>query len=94
LFQISFYTEERLKEYFTQWGELVDIILMLHPNTNKSRGFAFITFADIESAKNALIKQDHIIDEKAVEVKKAKPKEPIGHNNDCRRRTELLRRIL
>ena len=40
-------TEERLKEYFTQWGELVDIVLMLHPNTNKSRGFAFITFADI-----------------------------------------------
>jgi RNA-binding protein Musashi len=70
-------TEETLKDYFTQWGELVDIVLMLHPNTNKSRGFAFITFEDIESARNTLLKKDHMIDAKAVEVKKAKPKELI-----------------
>ena len=36
-------TEETLKEYFPQWWELMDIVLMPHPNTNKSRGFAFVT---------------------------------------------------
>ena len=41
----------------------------------------WIDFADIESARNTLIKKDHIIDEKAVEVKKTKPKELIENHH-------------
>ena len=42
-------------------------------STNKSRGFAFVTFTDFESPQ-IVLRQDHIIDEKAVDVKPAKPK--------------------
>ena len=36
-------TTESLREYYSQWGELVDAVVMRDPNTKRSRGLAHTT---------------------------------------------------
>jgi len=43
-------TQETLKNYFLQFGELIDCSIMLDKNTNKGRGFAFVTYKDAPTA--------------------------------------------
>ncbi|VDM82102.1 unnamed protein product [Strongylus vulgaris] len=38
-------TDEVMREFYSQFGELTDIIVMRDPNTKRSRGFGFVTFA-------------------------------------------------
>lgn len=37
-------TDETLKEYYSQWGELVDCVVMRDPSTKRSRGFGFVSY--------------------------------------------------
>ncbi|KAH7300285.1 hypothetical protein KP509_24G054300 [Ceratopteris richardii] len=69
-------TEEDFKKYFSQFGEITDVVVMYDPNTQRPRGFGFITF-DSEDAVERVLQQNtfHEIHEKLVEVKKAIPKE-------------------
>ncbi|KAG9130608.1 hypothetical protein Leryth_011859 [Lithospermum erythrorhizon] len=46
-------TEEDLKKVFSQVGEVTEIRLMMNPQTNKNKGFAFLRFATIDQAKRA-----------------------------------------
>lgn len=64
-------TNESLREYFEQFGELIDFVVMKSPDTKRSRGFGFVTFRDPEMLENAFAAQPHIIDGKAVELKHA-----------------------
>lgn len=43
-----------LREFFSQYGEVAHIRLIKNPRTGRSKGFAFITFAQAKDAKNAL----------------------------------------
>lgn len=47
------FTEEQLKEKFSQYGEVTSCIIM-HDENNKSRGFGFVCFKDPASAKAAV----------------------------------------
>ena len=38
-------TDEGLREFYGQWGELTDCVVMKDGNTGKSRGFGFITYS-------------------------------------------------
>ena len=38
-------TDESLKTYFDQFGEIVDVVVMKDPKTKKSRGFGFVAFS-------------------------------------------------
>lgn len=38
-------TEENLKEYYSQYGKILDCIVMRDPGTKRSRGFGFITYS-------------------------------------------------
>jgi len=71
-------TEDTLKEHFSQYGELVDIVVMKFPDTKRSRGFGFVTFAQedqVDACQNA---RPHTIDGKTVETKRATPREEFG----------------
>ena len=62
---ISYYVE-KLKKYFSTYGSVQDAVVMKDPVTRRSRGFGFITFADINSVDNALDNEPHTIDARKV----------------------------
>ncbi|XP_039021222.1 heterogeneous nuclear ribonucleoprotein 1-like isoform X1 [Hibiscus syriacus] len=66
--------EERLKEYFSSFGEVVDAVIMKDRTTGRARGFGFIVFSDPAIAEK-VIKEKHNIDGRMVEAKKAVPRD-------------------
>lgn len=65
--------EHVFKEYFAQFGRVVDATLMIDKDTGRPRGFGFVTF-DSEAAVDATLAGDLQILGKPIEVKKAQPR--------------------
>uniref|UniRef100_A0A7C9EIA7 RRM domain-containing protein n=1 Tax=Opuntia streptacantha TaxID=393608 RepID=A0A7C9EIA7_OPUST len=66
--------EDRLREYFQTFGEVVEAVIMRDRATGRARGFGFVIYADPAVAKLVLW-QKHIIDGRTVEAKKAVPRD-------------------
>ncbi|XP_038997936.1 heterogeneous nuclear ribonucleoprotein 1-like [Hibiscus syriacus] len=81
--------EDRLRQYFETFGEVVEAVIMKDRTTGRARGFGFVVYADPAIAEKVVMKE-HIIDgrtiqvlqrtfhelnRKMVEVKRAVPKE-------------------
>ncbi|XP_005072641.1 CUGBP Elav-like family member 6 [Mesocricetus auratus] len=64
--------EQALLEYLSQFGEIVDFIIKVDPNTGLSRGFGFVIFKDSSTVKKVLKVKDHQIDGKKIHFKRAK----------------------
>ncbi|MDH5219583.1 MAG: RNA-binding protein [Gammaproteobacteria bacterium] len=47
-------TDTLIKEHFAQYGEITDIHLPLDRKTGQPKAYAFVTFADEDSATRAL----------------------------------------
>lgn len=58
-------SEERLKEYFSAYGEVVEAVIMKDRTTGRARGFGFIVFAD-PSVAERVITEKHNIDGRMV----------------------------
>ncbi|CAN6915066.1 unnamed protein product, partial [Brassica oleracea] len=69
-------TEAEFKNYFDQFGTVSDVVVMYDHNTQRPRGFGFVTFDSEESVDIVLHKTFHELNGKMVEVKRAVPKEP------------------
>ncbi|KAK7552318.1 RNA-binding protein [Phyllosticta paracitricarpa] len=65
--------EAEFKEFFSQFGNIIDATLMIDKDTGRPRGFGFVTF-DGEAAVTACLKQPLQIHGKPIEVKKAQPR--------------------
>ncbi|KAF2308462.1 hypothetical protein GH714_009800 [Hevea brasiliensis] len=84
-------TEDEFKEFFTQYGEVIEHQIMRDHSTNRSRGFGFITF-DSELAVDDLLAKGNKLELAGtqVEIKKAEPKKanppppPSKRYNDSR----------
>ncbi|XP_039061116.1 heterogeneous nuclear ribonucleoprotein 1-like isoform X1 [Hibiscus syriacus] len=74
-------TEVDFKNYFDQYGKIIDVVVMYDHKTQRPRGFGFITYDSEESVDKVLHKTFHEINGKLVEVKRAVPKEPPGATN-------------
>lgn len=69
-------TDQDFREYFQQFGEVEDSVVMFDRDTQRPRGFGFITFVNEESVERVLANFNHnAIKGKWVECKKATPKE-------------------
>lgn len=68
-------TETDFKKYFDQFGTIIDVVVMYDHNTQRPRGFGFITYDSEESVDRVLHKTFHELNGKMVEVKRAVPKE-------------------
>ncbi|KRY78603.1 RNA-binding protein Musashi -like protein 2 [Trichinella pseudospiralis] len=55
---------DSLRQYFMQFGEVTESVVMRDPNTKKARGFGFIKFADAASVDKVLNHQAHELDGK------------------------------
>jgi len=68
-------TCEDLKNYFNQYGEVVNAQVKFDRVTGRSRGFAFVEFATIDACKLALSRREQNINNKQCEIKPAKTRE-------------------
>lgn len=68
-------TESDFKNYFDQFGTITDVVVMYDHNTQRPRGFGFITYDSEEAVEKVLHKTFHELNGKMVEVKKAVPKD-------------------
>ncbi|KAJ3120988.1 hypothetical protein HK098_004077 [Nowakowskiella sp. JEL0407] len=70
-------TEESLREYFEQFGTVIDATLMISRETGRPRGFGFITFESSQGVEDAFAAQSRgslKINNKTVEIRRALPK--------------------
>ncbi|XP_030514292.1 heterogeneous nuclear ribonucleoprotein 1-like [Rhodamnia argentea] len=82
-------TESDFKKYFDQFGTITDVVVMYDHNTQRPRGFGFITYNSEDAVDRVLYKTFHELKGKLVEVKRAVPKElspgpsrsPLGNYN-------------
>ncbi|RKF59963.1 putative RNA-binding protein [Erysiphe neolycopersici] len=85
-------TEQDFKEYFMQFGRIVDATLMIDKDTGRPRGFGFVTF-DSEAAVDACLSVPLEILGKPIEVKKAQPRGNMKEEDDGRNgRTSRFRK--
>jgi RNA-binding protein Musashi len=68
-------TETDFRKYFEQFGTITDVVVMYDHNTQRPRGFGFITYDSEDAVDKALFKTFHELNGKMVEVKRAVPKE-------------------
>lgn len=61
-------TEEGLKVFYSQWGKVVDVVVMRDAATKRSRGFGFITYTKSAMVDTAQENRPHIIDGKYVRM--------------------------
>jgi len=67
-------TADGLRDYFSQFGEVTECMVMRDPATKRARGFGFITFSDVASVDKVLEQQVHELDGKKIDPKVAFPK--------------------
>ena len=69
-------TDEMFRNFFEQFGEVEDSVVMLDRDTGRPRGFGFITFQSEDTADRVLENFDkNYINGKWVECKKATPRQ-------------------
>jgi RNA recognition motif-containing protein len=67
-------TEEDIKEYFSRFGDIVYVQIIVDRETGRPRGFGFVSFENDESVYSVLEERTHVICGKVVEVNHAEPK--------------------
>eukprot|EP00291_Cryptomonas_curvata_P004316 CAMPEP_0172182060 /NCGR_PEP_ID=MMETSP1050-20130122/18181_1 /TAXON_ID=233186 /ORGANISM="Cryptomonas curvata, Strain CCAP979/52" /LENGTH=248 /DNA_ID=CAMNT_0012855447 /DNA_START=6 /DNA_END=748 /DNA_ORIENTATION=- len=67
-------TDASFREYFSKFGTITDSTVMVDKDTNRSRGFGFVTFDSWQVVDQIIRRTDHSLSGKVVEIKKAFPK--------------------
>lgn len=67
--------EQDLRNHFGQYGEIESVNVKTDPHTGRSRGFAFIMFQSPDAIDKVVAFEDHTINGKKVDPKKAKARQ-------------------
>ncbi|XP_016426521.1 heterogeneous nuclear ribonucleoprotein A1-like isoform X2 [Sinocyclocheilus rhinocerous] len=70
--------EEHLREYFGQFGKIDEVNIMTEKNSDKRRGFAFVTFDDHDAVDRIVIQKYHTVNGHNCEVRKALSREEMN----------------
>ncbi|CAD5118833.1 DgyrCDS7511 [Dimorphilus gyrociliatus] len=65
---------ENLESYFSNYGKLIDCVVMKSSSTGRSRGFGFVKYEKITDAERVVNEGPHRIDERDVDVKLCNPR--------------------
>ncbi|MCV6606937.1 MAG: RNA-binding protein [Campylobacterales bacterium] len=69
-------TEEGIKELFSQFGEVENVKIIIDRETNRSKGFGFVTMNDDSAAQNAIDElNDKEYEGRTLRINEAKPRE-------------------
>jgi RNA recognition motif-containing protein len=75
-------TDDDLRDYFAEYGEVSSAKVIMDKFTGKSRGFAFVEMSDDDAAKKAIEELDGAtVDGRVIGVSVAKPREDRGADN-------------
>lgn len=74
-------TDEKLRRYFENYGAVQEAFVSYDRNTGRPRGFGFVVFAD-SAVADKVISQQHTIDRREVEAKRALPKDESPVSKD------------
>ncbi|KAE8694189.1 RNA-binding family protein isoform 1 [Hibiscus syriacus] len=88
-------TEQDIRKVFSQVGEVVEVRLMMNPQTKNNKGFAFLRFATIDQVKHAFTElKNHVISGKQCGVTPSPDSDTLFLGNICRTWTkEAVRTI-
>lgn len=64
-----------LKQLFSEYGDVQTVRLIKNPKTGRSKGFAFVTYANVKDAQKALASNGRDVRGRAIVVRMAKPRE-------------------
>lgn len=64
----------QLRNIFSQYGELQAVRLIKNPRTGRSKGFAFVTYANVRDARQALSLNGERVQGRPIVVRMAKPR--------------------
>jgi RNA recognition motif-containing protein len=69
-------TDDSLKEFFSQAGNVVSATVIMDRETNRSKGFGFVEMSSDDEAKAAIAQLDgKDLDGRAIVVNEARPRE-------------------
>ncbi|XP_015573928.1 probable RNA-binding protein ARP1 isoform X2 [Ricinus communis] len=75
--------KETLKNYFQQFGEILEAVVIFDKNTGRSKGYGFVTFKEAEAARRACVDSSPVIDGRrancnlaSLGVQRSKPSTP------------------
>ncbi|GAB4844266.1 hypothetical protein Ancab_037630 [Ancistrocladus abbreviatus] len=78
-------TEEDLKKVFSAVGEVVEVRLMMNPQSKKNKGFAFLRFATIDQAKRAVVElKNPVVNGKPCGVTPSRDSDTLFLGNICK----------
>merc|ERR1712055_29103 len=75
-------TKENLEQHFGSYGQTTDVVVMVDGQTQKSRGFGFVTFETVESVDACQRARPHEILGKQVDTKRAQPRGQQNTNSN------------
>jgi len=76
-------TDEDLRDFFADYGEVSSAKVIMDKFTGKSRGFGFVEMPDDEAAKKAISELDNgLVEGRAIRVSEARPREDRPSNNN------------
>lgn len=75
---------ETMRQYFAQFGEILEAVVITDRVTGRSKGYGFVTFSDPEAARRACLDPSPIIDGRRANCNLAslgrpRPPPPYGH---------------
>jgi RNA recognition motif-containing protein len=77
--------EQNLEELFKEYGTVEEVKLIVDRDTNRSKGFAFVTMSTEEEARKAIDElKDAELENRAIKISYAKPQNNRGGYNNRR----------
>jgi len=71
-------TADTVRRYFSKWGTVRNVDMKWDTNTQKSRGFAFLTYQTPDEVDSAQLARPHHIEGKKLKTTRAVPKKMFG----------------
>ena len=80
-------TEKDLRDAFSPYGELTEVVVIMDRFSGRSKGFGFVTFANDENAEKAISEMNgKEVQGRAIKVSVAKPMEERSERRSFNRR--------
>ncbi|KAI9202235.1 uncharacterized protein BJ171DRAFT_515247 [Polychytrium aggregatum] len=74
-------SQEEFRHFFEQFGPVTEAMIMCDRETQRSRGFGFVTFEDAASTEKCLQEKDMKLQDRMIEVRRATPKGNRGNTS-------------